>query len=881
MKWMHWLGRRTRLLREHRDVEAELSAELEHHIDLEAEDLVRQGWDARSAKREALRRFGGEERTKERVRDERGGRLLVDLEQDARYALRGLRRSPGFTLSAVLVLAIGVGASTAVFSTVRAVLLDPLPYDQPDRLVRVWAASPERGSLYDDISYPNFLDWADRTRTLSSLSAYTTFLPDWTLARDGQETQEVRTAWVAGDFFGAMDMRPLLGRTLSAEDLEAGRTSVVLSEGAWRRLFGADPSIVGRAITLEYRSFDVVGVMPAAFAYPEADVDVWVPLTTVDARGFPYPTLRGMRFAFMVGRLAEGRSMDDAQAELAGIATELEAAFPANNAGQNGATVRGLRDFLVRDVRVALWSLLGAVAFFLLLAAANIANLLIARGLGRQKELALRQSLGASSGRVTRQLLTEGGLLALLGGTGGAVLAAVLVRAVTVGAAGLLPRAAAVHLDSGALVASVLASTLVVSVAGVWPAVRGAGTASSLVSGTREIGASLRGVRTRRWLVAGEVGLAGVLLVGAGLLIQSFGALLRVDPGFRSEGVAAMTVNVPFARYAADQAWATRHQEILAQLRSTPGVEEAAGIGYLPVRSIGEGRYVRMPGIYDPPAEERAIIRVFPVTSRAFHVLGIPMMAGRDFGPSDGPEDPQVAVVNEAFVREILAGRAAVGAHFESDDVDFEIVGVVGDVRHVGLALPVPPTFYTHMLQSPRGRQSYVVRAGGDPSGAFALMRRAVEDVDPQLAVSDMLPLSTVLSEHRARSRVLAAVLGGLAGLALLLATLGVYGVLAYVVRGRLGEMGLRAALGASRGQIVYEVFSGGMRPAVVGLVMGLAGSALLSRYLESLLFEVRPLDLGTFAGGAAVLLVTAAAACTIPARWAATVDPARSLRAE
>jgi hypothetical protein len=267
-------------------------------------------------------------------------------------------------------------------------------------------------------------------------------------------------------------------------------------------------------------------------------------------------------------------------------------------------------------------------------------------------------------------------------------------------------------------------------------------------------------VPTRRWGGAGEVGLAVVLHVGAGLLIQSFGALLRVDPGFRSEGVAAMTVNVPFSRNAANQAWATRHEEILARLRSTPGIEAAAGIGYLPVRSIGEGRYVRIPGVYDPPAEDRAVLRVFPVTTGAFEMLGIPMVSGRDFRPSDGPDDVQVAIVSEAFVEDVLGGRGAIGVHFESDNTDFEIVGVVGDVHHMGLALPAPPTFYTHTLQSPRSRLSYVVRAGVDPSSAFALMRGSVEAVDPQLAVSEMLPLSSVLSEHRARPRVIAAVLG-------------------------------------------------------------------------------------------------------------------------
>jgi predicted permease len=819
---------------------------------------------------------------RERTREARGVGVLESCVNDVRYAARGLRKSLGFTVSAALVLGLALGASVTVLNTVRAVLLDPLPYGEPERIVGIWVANPERTGDRLTISYPNYLDWARSTRTLSSMGAYTSFLTGWTLAREGEATEEVAAAWVAGDFFETLAAPPLLGRWLTVEDVEEQRAQVVLSEGVWHRLFGADPSIIGRTIDLDFRDFEVIGVMPADFAYPAPDAEAWAPLTTVDARGFPYMA-RGVNFASMVGRLAKGRTIEEAQAELAQIASDLEAANPDSNAGQSAATVVPLRDFIVGDVEIALWSLLGAVAFFLLLATANLANLLIARSLSRSKELALRRSLGATARRMARQILTESALLALLGAVLGSAIAAVLTEAISTGAGSFLPRAAGAGMSLGVLLAVFFGSALVTTVASVWPVIRGAATnsAESLQSGVRQVGEGVRGLRIRRGLVAAEVGLAVVLLVGAGLSLQSFGALLRVDAGFRPEGVAAMTVNVPFSRYSAGGAWVTRHEEILTELRALPGIEAAAGLGYLPIRSPGEGIAVRVPGIYEPPAGEGIVPRVFPVTTHAFRSLGVTLVAGRDFLPSDGPDDRRVAIVNETFVRDVLQGGDAIGVRFTNEPTEWEIVGVVGDVRHEGLREPAPPTFYTHMPQAPRARQSYVVRTDGDLGSLFVAMRSAVEAIDPQLAIAEMLPLTSVTSDYRARPRVITAVTSGFAALALILATLGVYGVLAYTVRGRLREMGLRSALGASRTTIARDVVVGGMRPAVAGLAVGLVGASLLSGYLESLLFEVEPLNLTTFVGGGALLLLAAAAACVVPASWAARVDPAESLRAE
>jgi predicted permease len=592
---------------------------------------------------------------------------------------------------------------------------------------------------------------------------------------------------------------------------------------------------------------------------------------------------RGVNFVSMVGRLAPGRTIEEAKAELSRVAVDLETAYPESNAGQNAATVAPLRDFVLGDVEVALWSLLGAVGFFLLLATANLANLLIARSLARGHELALRRSLGASGRRVSRQILTEHALVALIGAAAGVLITAALTQAIARGAGSILPRATDVHMSSWTVLAVFGGSGLITALASVWPVLRGIATSGvdGLLSGSRQLGGSARGVGLRRLLVSTEVALAVVLLVGAGLLLQSFGALLRVDPGFRPAGVAAMTVNVPFSRYAAGRAWATRHEEILAELRRMPGIEAAAGISYLPVRSQGERIAVQVPGLYEPLPGEGIVPRVFPATTDAFEALGIPLLAGRAFLASDGPDDPRVAIVNEAFVREILQGRDAVGMRFTNDPTEWEIVGVVADVRHDGLREPPPPTFYTHMPQAPRSRQSYVVRTTGNLGPVFAGMRAAVGAVDPELAIAEMLPLTSVASEYRARPRIIVAVVSVFAVLALILATLGVYGVIAYVVRGRMREMGLRAALGASRGTIARQVLLGGLRPALSGLVLGLAGAALLSGYLESLLFDVEPLSAAAYVAGGAVLLLSAALACAVPASWAARVDPAESLRGE
>lgn len=892
MSWINGVSRRIRRLLREDDREEDLSAELRHHIELEAEDLVRQGWEPKVARREAFRRFGGEERTKERVREERRGRWLADLGQDLGYAVRSLRRSPGFTASVLLVLALGIGAPTALFSVVNGVLLRPLPYPEPDRVVRAWPAQPNQDIPRDLISYPDFLDWRERSRTLSHLGTYLPpFLPPWTLTRDGEAAEQVATTWVAGDFFSALGMPPAMGRWLEHEDAELGRSVVVLSHGAWERVFASDPDIVGRTVTLEFQQREIVGVMPEGFAFPDPDVEVWAPMHT----GFTGPMggmdqERGISAQYLVGRLAEGATPRAAQDELGAIARDLEATHPDSNAGESAATVDLLRDNLVGEVRGALWSLLGAVGFFLLLATANAANLLLARGADRTREIALRKSLGASSPRITRQVVTETAGLAAVAGLLGIGLAGLLVGAVRTLPADILPRAGSIEIDGTVLLVALGLTAAVTTLAGLAPAFRMGrrSSPSDLRGGGRSVSVDRGGVRHRGMLIAGEVALAVVLMVGAGLLIRSFNAISSVDTGLSPDGAIAMTVNAPRQRYQDNPSRRALYDRMLERIRGIPGVTVAGATPHLPFRSVGDGYNINIPGIFEPPPDQERDARSLAVSPTAFEALGMTVVEGRGFTPADGPDDPRVAVVSETMVREFFRGRDPIGERLylpgpglENGPV-WEVVGVAEDVTLLGPTESPPPAFYWPVAQYPRLQQmTFVARTDGDPLSLVGPMRSIVQELDPEVPVMEIIPLDRLSAEARAQPRFFTNVMAGFAALALILAGLGVYGVLAYVVRGRAKEMGIRSALGATRKDVLRHVMVGGLRPAMVGLVGGLGAAGLLGRYLESLLFEVTPLDPIAFLVGAGVIAVVATLACAVPASWATRIDPMTSLREE
>lgn len=886
MRWTERLARRIRVLFRKGEVEHDLDEELRLHVDMEADELVRRGMVPERARREALRRFGGVERTKERVRDERGGRLLEDLLQDLRFGARSLRKSPGFSLSALLVLALGIGSATALFGVVDAVLLEPLPYPQPDRLVRVWPASPSRGQDRTAFSYPDGRDWRERAQTLDGLAVYSTAAANYVYL-GGDAPMELATEWVGGDFFRVLGVAPASGRTLRPEDEDEDRMVAVLAWGTWQRLFAGDPSLVGRTIELDHRSFEVVGVMPEGFSYPEGtSVDVWVPITVIPQDDIP-TRLRQVRFLSGMGRLAPGATLESARAELSGIAASLEATYPDANAGVDAASIEPLSDSVVGDVRTALWVALGAVGFILLLACANVANLLLARGTARTREVALRMSLGAPAGRIVRQLLTESLLLALSGGAVGLVLAWAATGGMARWSAGLLPRAAGIGLDATVVGASVFVTLVAATLAGVLPALRAADVspADDLRDGSRGNAAGLRGVRLRRGLVAAEVALAVLLLTGAGLLVRSLGALGRVDAGFATEGRIAMTLTISDQSHPERAEWMGMYHQILERLRANPSVTAAGAIRYLPFRGSGEALPVRVPGLYEPTRENQQYAQLFQASEGVFEALGIRVLRGRSFGPQDGPGDPFVAVVNEAFQRDYFQGRDPLGERFVvpglRGDTPVEVVGVVADVRHRGLDEAPHPSLYVRNDQNPRIQMSYVVHAAGDPLALAGDMRRIVREIDPDQPISEILPLTELTSENLARPRFFTALLGAFAMMALVLAALGIYGVLAYVVRGRAREMGLRLALGASGDRVAFRVLLQGMAPVGIGLAAGLLGAGALSRFLASLLFDVQPLDAVTYVGVALVLGGVAAVACLVPAWSAGRVDPMVSLRSE
>lgn len=886
MRWTDRLGRRLRMIFRKREVERDLEDELRLHVEMEAEELERAGMDPTRARREALRRFGGVERTKERVRDERGGRLVEDFLQDLRYGARSLRKSPGFSLSALLVLALGIGSATALFGVVDAVLLEPLPYPQSERLVRVWPASPTRGLDRTAFSYPDARDWRERAGTLDGMAYYTTSPGDYVYL-GGDAPMELSTEWVGGDFFRVLGVAPAAGRTLTPDDEEDHRMVAVLGWGAWQRLFGGDPSVVGRTLELDHRSFEVAGVMPQGFSYPEGeDVDLWVPITVIPQDDIP-TELRQVRFLSAVARLAPATTIATARSELGTVARNLEETYADANAGITAATVDPLRDAVVGDVRSALWIALAAVGFILLLACANVANLLLARGTARTREVALRMSLGAPAGRVVRQLLTESLLLAVAGGALGLAIAWGATTVLAQRSAGLLPRAENIGLDATVVTASFVVTLVAALLAGVLPALRATDVAPAddLREAGRGQAGGLRGVRLRRGLVTAEVALAVLLLTGAGLLVRSLGALGRVDAGFETGDRIAMTLTISDQKHPEREAWMGMYHQILERLQANPSVTDAGAIRYLPFRGAGEPLPIQVPGVYEPAREDQRYAQLFQVSDHAFDALGVHLLRGRSFGPTDGPGDPFVAVVNEAFQREFFQGRDPLGEHFVVPGLQgrtqVEVIGVVADVHHRSLDEAPHPSVYVHNDQNPRIQMSYVAHTTGDPLALAGEMRRIVREIDPEQPISEILPLTELTSENLARPRFFAALLGGFAAMALLLAALGVYGVLAYVVRGRAREMGLRMALGASTGTVTGRVLAQGMLPVLVGLALGLGGAAVLSRFLGSLLFGVQPLDATTYVAVAILLGGVAVLACLVPAWSAGRADPMVSLRSE
>ena len=867
------------------DVRAEVDEELQHHIEMRTREFADAGMDPAVARSAALRRFGEarryaracEEIDMARLRDERRTELRDALAQDLRYALRQLRRSPGFATVAALTLALGIGATTANFGAVDGVLLKPLPYADAGRLVVLWQWNRREG-VRDDVSAANFLDWRARARSFSAMALVEPYSVSYR-GPDGPQT--LRTWLVSEDFFRLLGTPPLLGRTLLPEEFTPARERVmVISYGVWQQRFGRDPSVVGRVVDIDGEPATIVGVMPPGFKFP-LEREVWAPKVIRDDDR----DARAVRYLSVVARLRPGVTHAQAQAELDALGAQLEREHPVANRDM-GIQLVALPDQLVGSVRPALLTLLGAVGFVLLIACANVANLMLARASSREREFAVRAALGAGRMRVVRQLVTESLVIALAGGAAGVLLASWGVGAVRALTPANLPRAEDIGISWRVLGFALGASLFTALLFGLAPAARAAAAdAHDTLRGGSRVGGTRARRTLRRGIVVAEVSLALVLLVGAGLLVRSFTTLLAVDRGFRTDGIAAATVHVwdyPAQRRVGFAG------EVLARMAALPGVRSVAATSALPLAGdIGatEARYVAS-GRAAPRAGEEPRAFASVVTLDYFATLGIPLRRGRLFGTADDSASAPVVVVSETLARQQWPGEDPVGKRMtvifsRGRPVVREVVGVVGDVRHAGLDETPRPALYMAHAQVRSGALMLVARTAGDPAALVPQIEKAIWSVDPGLSVYETATMEGLLDDWLRPRRFTLVLLLAFSLAALALAAVGVYGLMSHIAAERTRELGLRMALGARVGDVLRLVLREGLGLAIAGVVLGLAGAAALTRVLRNMLFGVEPLDPLTFAGVAVLVIGCAALASLVPARRSARVDPIVALRAD
>ncbi len=809
------------------------------------------------------------------------------LWQDVRYGLRTLSKNPGFTAVAVLALALGIGANSAIFSVVNAVLLNPLPFPEEGQLLRLGEgtrgqALAERGSF----SFPDYRDVRAQARTLAHVAAF------WNsgaiLTGEGLEEEQLHGADVSPEYFAVLGERPELGRVLTDEDNHPDADAVVISHSLWQRRFGGRRDVLGQQLKLGGSTMTVVGVMPAGFEYPfrTAHQDFWEPL---DDRPTPAREQRDSRSYNIIARMKPGVTVEQANAELDTISRRLEQQYPDSN---TTVLIAGasMRDDVTRDVRPALLILLGAVAFVLLIACANVANLLLARATARHKEIAVRTALGASRWRIVRQLLVESLLLALAGGAAGLLLAVWGADVLVAASPSDIPRVEQVGLDARVVIFTLLVSALTGVAFGLVPALQASKTelTGALNEGGRGATEGFRRNRARSLLVVAEVALSLVLLIGAGLLIRSFVRLMQTDPGFDPSRVIALDIPLSRQRYDTEQKQAAFFNQLVERARQLPGVEAAGLVNNLPLTHNVDELTFNIAGRppFPPGAEAEANDTV--VSPGYFEAMKIPLREGRMFSAQDGPNAPRVMLVSEALARKYFAGQNPVGQRLVIDydaplgNVTYEIVGVVGDARRASLEAAAEPEFYVLNEQLPQRRLNLVVRtSAANPASMAAALRGAVAELDKEQTVWQTRTLDQLVSASVAARRFNMALLGVFAAVALALAALGIYGVMAYTVTRRTHEVGVRMALGASRGDVLRLIVGQGMALALAGVAVGLAAAFAVTRVLAGLLYGVTTTDPLTYACLALLLAAIAFVSCYLPARRATKVDPGVALRYE
>ena len=870
-----------------REPTAEVDDELAFHLEERTRELLALGIDEQEARERAQRRFGdlaairGECMDLVRRRERRMARSesISDFLQDLRFSLRALRRRPGFAAVAVSTLALGIGANSAIFSVVDAVLVRPLPYQEPERLVSVYHANPSQGVWDGNFSPPDLDDASSGLRRLSGVGAYF-FMP-------GQSGVNLRglgapaRLWassVSAGFFPTLGVDAAVGRTLLPAENVAGRDRVaVISDRLWRSRFGGDRTVIGRKLSLDGEPFEVVGVMPPSFAFPSPEVDVWQPLSLIGEDDIP--TLRGLRWLSVIGRLAPGATVEGARAELDQRLASLAAAHRDTNEGWDRAAVVTLQRDLVGDVAPVLRVVFAAVGFVLLIACTNLVNLLLARGTSRLQELAIRSALGAERRRLVRQLLTEGLALSLLGGVCGLALGVGGVRLLVRLAGDQLPRAGEIHPDLRLIGFTFGVAVVAALLFGLLPALRWSRSAgaAALREGSRGAVGGGERERLRGLLVVAETALAVLLMIGAGLLLNSLWRLSRVDPGFRAANV--LSLGVTFASDLPDPGELHRRRDaVLERLRQLPGVVAVGGSKTMPLQGQSEPYDFALPARPD----ERILPAggAFIVTPGYFRALGIPLLRGREFAAGESREQPTV-IVNAALARQLWGTADAVGKTVLFGDRPVEVVGVVGDVRTQGLGAAAPAALYVGAYMAARSNLKIFVRTAGDPAALAGAVRAAIHQVEPDLPVFDVAPLAQVVSRSLLQPRLFATLLGLFSALALVLTVVGLYGVVSFAVAQRTREIAVRMALGAERGAVLRMVLKRVASLSGAGLAIGLVAALALARVLAGQLFGVSARDPLTFGTVAVALALAALLAGYVPARRAVGVAPAHSLRGE
>lgn len=798
---------------------------------------------------------------------------------DLRHGLRLLIKSPTFTVAAVVTLALGIGANTAIFSAVNAVLLRPLPFADGDRLVRIWENNLRKGRERNPVSPPNFIDWREQNGSFKQVVGYSTWSPNLTGSEGAERIQAVQ---VSLDLFPMLGANPVVGRYFSPEDRAAENNIVVISHSLWQRRFGSDPNVTRFTLTLNGRSYAILGVMPPGFQFPlgGAKKDLWVPLVfdADDLKG------RATRYLQVAARLKPGVSLEQARGEMQSIAGRLEQGYPQTNAGW-GVTLVPMYEQLVGDTRPTLWIMTGVVFLVLLIACANVANMLLARGAARQREMALRVALGATRQRIIRQLFTEWLVLATIGGALGVFLASSGIRAIIASAPQNIPRLDDVGIDARVLLFSIGISFLTALIFGLFPALQASrpDLNQTLKEGGRSVVGNRGKLRFRSFLLVVQVSLASALLVCAGLLVKSMSRLIAVDSGFNAGDVLTAQITLPSYKYEKPDRQMAFFQFLSEKVRSLPGVHSSGLISFLPLSGSNFEWVFNVEGRPKSDPNERLLAEYRQVSAQYFKAMGIPLLGGREFSDADTAGAPGVIIINERFAEQYFRGEQPLGKRigFGKNPEWREIVGVVSNVRHFGLELEGRSEAYVPYLQDPWPAMSIVIRSKSNPTLLSGAVRDAVSSIDKGQPVYNIRSMDDLVSESLAPKRFATLLLGIFSGAALIIAATGVFGVMANSVSHRTHEIGVRIALGARPAIVLRMILLQAAGLALIGVAAGLGLSLVFARFISTLLYQVSTNDPIVFGGVAASLILILIVASYIPARRATTVDPMTALRTE